>query len=330
MSLYTSAGPYRSKPVFDRSKLLRTEDPVFVIGAVNMDITGTPSAELRTGDSNPGRVTLSPGGVGRNIAENLRLLGRKVSLITVLGEDTYGNAIREQCLNAGIDLQFSFTDPMGRTSTYLCVNDENGDIHAAIADMGIYEQLTPAKLEPLLPVLNKGAMLIADANLPEETLSWLAESITIPMAADPVSCAKAEKLRPLLSKLTILKPNVPEAELLTGLEIRGDGDLGRAADALHRMGVRRVYLSLGGRGVWADDVREGGELIPCFPGIIVNTTGCGDAFVAAAADAFLSGLGTLEAARRALAASAVCASDSAAVNPRMNREVIDLKVSGKI
>jgi len=52
--------------------------------------------------------------------------------------------------------------------------------------------------------------------------------------------------------------------------------------------------------------------------------------VAAAADAFLSGLGTLEAARRALAASAVCASDGAAVNPRLSREAVDLKVSGMI
>ena len=173
-------------------------------------------------------------------------------------------------------------------------------------------------------------MLIADANLPEETLGWLAECIMIPIAADPVSCAKAGRLRPLLPKLMLLKPNVPETELLTGMEIRGDGDLGRAADALHRFGIRRVYISLGGRGVWADDVREGGELIPCFPGIIMNTTGCGDAFVAAAADAFLSGLSTLEAARRALAASCICASDSSAVNPRLSREAIDLKVSGKI
>ena len=328
MSLYNSAGPaYRSRPVFDRGTLLRTEGPVYVIGAVNMDIAGTPSAALRAGDSNPGRVTLSPGGVGRNIAENLRLLGRKVSLITITGEDAYGEIIREQCRNAGIDMQFSFTDPLARTSTYLCLNEENGDLHAAISDMSIYELLTPARLEPLLPVLNRGAMLIADANLPEETLGWLAQHITIPMGADPVSCAKADRLKPLLPKLTLIKPNVPEAELLTGMEIRGDGDLGRAADALHRMGVRRVYLSLGGRGVWADDTREGGELIPCFPGVIVNTTGCGDAFVAAAADAFLSGLSTLEAARRGLAASAVCAEDGAAVNPRMSREMVDFKVA---
>ena len=330
MSLYTSAGPYRGRPLFDRGAQVRTEGPVFVIGAVNMDIAGTPAAELRAGDSNPGRVTLSPGGVGRNIAENLRLLGRKVSLITITGEDAYGDLIREQCRNAGIDLQFSFTDPLARTSTYLCVNEENGDLHAAIADMSIYELLTPDRLEPLLPVLNKGAMLIADANLPEETLKWLAQHITIPIAADPVSCAKAERLKPLLSRLILMKPNIPEAELLTGMEIRGDGDLGRAADALHRLGVRRVYISLGGRGVWADDPREGGELIPCFPGVIVNTTGCGDAFVAAAADAFLSGLSMLEAARRALAASSVCAGDHAAVNPRMSREMIDLKVNGMV
>ena len=326
MSLYASAGPYRSRPVFDRGTLLRTEGPVFVVGAVNMDISGTPAAELRTGDSNPGRVALSPGGVGRNIAENLRLLGRKVSLVTIMGEDTYGEVIREQCRNAGIDLQFSFTDPLGRTSTYLCVNEQDGDVHAAIADMSIYEQLTPEKLEPLLPVLNKGAMLIADANLPEETLAWLAKHITVPMAADPVSVSKAARLKPLLSRLTLLKPNVPEAELLTGMTIGGDADLPKAADALHRLGVQRVYISLGGKGVWADDAREGGVLLPCIPGPVVNSSGCGDAFVAAAADAYLSGLNTMQAADRALAASAICAEDSAAVSPKLSNKAIDLKL----
>ena len=46
----------------------REEKHVVVIGAVNMDLSGTPAAALRSGDSNPGRVTLSAGGVGRNIA----------------------------------------------------------------------------------------------------------------------------------------------------------------------------------------------------------------------------------------------------------------------
>ena len=327
MNLFTGPAPRREEPVFDRRAALRTDGPVFVIGAVNMDISGTPASALRAGDSNPGRVALSPGGVGRNIAENLRLLGRKVSLVTVTGEDTYGSMIREHCMNAGIDLQYSFTDSLGRTSVYLCVNEQNGDLNVAVSDMAICGELTPAKLEPLLPVLNRGSMVIADANLPEETLAWLAKKIEVPVAADPVSVSKAPRLLPLLPKLTLLKPNIPEAELLTGMTIREDLNLSRAADALHRLGVKRVYISLGARGVWADDCREGGTLIPCAPGAIVNTTGCGDAFVAAAADAFLNGLGTMDAARRALAASAICAEDPAAVSPTLSQEAVGRKLA---
>ena len=80
------------------------DGPVIVIGAVNMDLSGTPAAALRDGDSNPGRVTMTPGGVARNIAENLARLGRKVSLITAMGDDLYAAFIRERSLNSGIDL----------------------------------------------------------------------------------------------------------------------------------------------------------------------------------------------------------------------------------
>ena len=211
MNLFTSPVPFRERSIFDRT-LLRTDSPVYVIGAVNMDMSGTPFGPLRVGDSNPGWVMLSPGGVGRNIAENLRLLGRPVSLITIMGDDPYASVIREHCLNVGIDLQYSFIEPAGRTSVYLCVNEQNGDLNAAVSDMDICDELTPAKLEPLLSVLNHGAMVVADANLPEETLAWIAKNITVPIAADPVSVSKASRLRPLLSRLTLLKPNIPEAE----------------------------------------------------------------------------------------------------------------------
>ena len=305
---------------------LATGAPVYVIGGVNMDIAGTPAAMLRTGDSNPGRVTLSPGGVGRNIAENLCRLGRRVSMITVLGDDPYAEVIREHSRNVGIDLSMSFTDPLGRTSTYLCLNEANGDLHAAIADMAICEELTPDRLEPILPKLNKGSFLIADANLPEETLRWIAAKVTIPMAADPVSAAKAARLKPLLHRLMFLKPNMAEAEILTGFSEGEAGSMSRLADALHGLGVQKVFLSLGARGVWADDGKEG-TLLSCVPGAIVNTSGCGDAFVAAAADACLRGLGTADCARRGLAAAAICAEDPAPVSPRMSAEEIERKLN---
>ena len=183
--------PFRPEPA--------TEPTVYVIGAANMDIWGTPEDELRTGDSNPGRIHLSPGGVGRNIAENLSRLGRRVSLVTILGNDAYAEMIREHCRNTGIDLSCSFTDPLGRTSTYLCLNEKDGNLHAAVSDMSVCDQLTPERLKPVLPALNRGSLLIADANLPERTLEWIARNVKIPIAADPVSAVKAPRLRPLLS-----------------------------------------------------------------------------------------------------------------------------------
>ena len=305
---------------------IQRDAPVYVIGGVNIDISGTPDAELRSGDSNPGLVTVSPGGVGRNIAENLCRLGRKVSLITILGNDDYAEVIRTHCRNIGIDLSCSFTDPMGRTSTYLCLNEQNGDLHAAIADMKICEQLTSALLEPLLPMLNAGSMLIVDANIPEKTLAWIAAHVTVPIAADPVSAAKASRLRPLLHRLAFLKPNLPEAEILAGLNAHEPLTLSGVADALHRQGVSRVFISLGSRGVWADNGKEG-ALLPTVPGSIISTSGCGDAFVAAAADAFLRGFGTMDCARRGLAAAAVCAESPEAVSREMSGETIDLKLN---
>ena len=303
-----------------------TGTPVYVIGGVNMDISGTPSAALRSGDSNPGRVSLSPGGVGRNIAENLSRLGRRVSLITILGNDPYADVIREHCRNVGIDMSMSFTDPLGHTSTYLCLNEQNGDLHAAVADMAVCDGLTPDRLEPILPALNRGSLLIADANLPEKTLAWISANVTIPIAADPVSTAKASRLRPLLPKLTFLKPNLPEAEILAGFSPGESGSLSRLADTLHSLGVSKVFLSLGAQGVWADDGKEG-ALIPCVPGTIVNTSGCGDAFVAGAADAFLRNFGTMDCARRGLAAAAICAEDPAPVSPRISAEAIEMKLN---
>lgn len=74
---------------------------VTVIGGANVDIGGRPAAALALHDSNPGFVTQRFGGVGRNVAHNLALLGLPVSFITALGGDLYGSGLRESCRAPG-------------------------------------------------------------------------------------------------------------------------------------------------------------------------------------------------------------------------------------
>ena len=90
---------------------------IAVVGGVNIDIGGRSDAPLVAGDSNPGRIRSSLGGVGRNIAHNLALLGAKVKLITALGADDGAKRVEASCADLGIDLTDSLYVPDGATST---------------------------------------------------------------------------------------------------------------------------------------------------------------------------------------------------------------------
>ncbi len=292
-----------------------------VVGGVNIDIGGISRAPLVMGDSNPGAVRFSLGGVGRNIAHNLSLLGVDVRLLTALGEDPWASRIEGSCALLGIDLTLSLVVPGASTSTYLYLAGPDGDMALAVSDMDIYTRLTPAALEPKLPALKEAQALVFDANLPAGTISWLCDSVAVPIFADAVSVAKAGRLRDSLGKLHTLKPNRLEAELLSGVAIRDEQSLRHAAELLLETGLRRVYITLGADGILAADAGTYLRL-PAACGAHVNTTGCGDAFLAALVWAQLHGLDLADSARAGVAAAAVAMADAETVSSRMSTQAV--------
>ncbi len=314
-------------PVSERCPKSASASPVCVAGAVNLDLSGTPYSELIPADSNPGKVRITPGGVGRNIAENLSRLGHRVSMVTALGSDPGANLIRESCRSLGIGLSLSLTVPDLQTSTYLCINGPDGDIRVAVSDMEICSRITPAVLESRLPAMNSAPLTVVDANLPENSIEFLCRRLRCAVAADPVSVSKAGRLKKVLPFLQMVKPNVPEAELLSGVPIRSDADIPLAAEALVAAGVKWVFISLGSRGVYASDGRSS-AFLPCIPSDVRNTTGCGDAFLAAAADAWLHRLPVLDAAQAGLCAAALCAESDLAVSPVLTHDFLQSKLKG--
>lgn len=270
-----------------------------------MDIWGRPGKSLVPRDSNPGTVTMRPGGVGRNIAHDLRLLGLEVSLVAPIGGDVYASAVVDSCQALGIDLSFAPVFKDMCSSTYLYITDEAGDMELAISDMELCAALTPELVAPILPRLKADAVVV-DANLPPETIAYICENCPLPVYADPVSTVKAMKLQPVLHRLAAIKPNALEAERLTG-----ESNPERAALALVDRGVQRVFLSLGAQGMIAAD---GKELLR-LPGLatqVVNATGAGDAATAAIVLAGIRGMSLGDAALLAQKAGAVtCRSESA-------------------
>ena len=286
---------------------------VVVCGGVNMDIGARSFAPLRERDSNPGCIGVSLGGVGRNIAHNLSLLGVNVCLLTALGEDAYAAQIERSCEELGIDLSHALRVKGGRTSAYVFIGDEHGDMALAVSDMAICEELTSAFFASQITLLNGAALVVVDANLPCSSLLYLAENCTAPLIVDPVSVGKAEKLAPILSRIHTLKPNKIEAELLSGISIRDKQSLFAAADALLSRGVQRVFISLGEHGILA---AEGGEkyLQKTCPAQMKNATGAGDALTAALAWSQLKEKDLVESARLGAAAAAIAIESEQTIN----------------
>jgi len=256
---------------------------ISVVGGANVDINSTPLQAFVERDSNPSRVCFTDGGVGRNIAHNLALLGADVQLLTLFGDDAMGRQLMEHCQDAGIGLAMSETVADGRTCLFVCINDNQGEMAAAAADMDLMDRLTPEWLEPRMRIICQSDAIVADANLPEETLRYLLSNTDLPVFIDCVSVPKAQKLRSaidhgMLSSHCILKLNRHEAASLAGMHVDAD-NVREAAEWFIAHGVAEVYITLGSGGTYCHNGRAA-MLIPTVEQQAVNATGAGDAFFA--------------------------------------------------
>lgn len=297
-----------------------------VVGGVNMDIGGRACKSLIAGDSNPGQVSVSLGGVGRNIAHNLALMGTDVRLLTAFGQDVHGQKIAASCAELGIDAGSALKVADVPTSTYLYIAEPDGEMSVALSDMQVCERITPAYLASNLTVLQNASVVVADTNIPAESLAYLAENCGSPLFCDPVSTVKAEKLRPILHKIHTLKPNRMEAALLSGVPIHKKEDAERAVNVLLDKGVQRVFISMGADGVCAA-TREKTIWLQNIPGNMVNTTGCGDAFMAALVWAYMEELDLEQTALAGLAAGSIAMESTETINPAMSATALKTRMS---
>jgi ribokinase len=124
---------------------------------------------------------------------------------------------------------------------------------------------------------------------------------------DPGGITTAEAGRPLLAQAPFLiKPNVQEAQILTGIEVR-DFDAGReAARRLFQLGAQNVLITAGPAGAYL--FGQGGTIAEALPiskipdSGVRDETGCGDQTLAALCVALEEGDDLVQASRRAIAA----------------------------
>lgn len=288
-------------------------NPILVIGGLNMDVLGSPTGAFSYRDSLIGKVRLVPGGVGRNVAEQIARHNQDVELMTVLGNDAFASALRQSCLDLHIGLSYAIQSEE-KSCVYLAIHDAQGDMAVAINDMAAMQHLSPSRLQALPKDAFAACML--DANLDAQTLEAACLHLEIPIVADPVSCEKALRLKPILHRLTALKPNLREA-----MELSGRDSLSEAATALLDSGLQQVYISLGKDGLYCAKGEERLRL-PAIPAPLGPATGAGDAMTAGLVCAIARGESLQACAQAGLASAHEHLTRMAAISGEPERSTI--------
>ncbi|MBS1519276.1 MAG: hypothetical protein JSS91_14430 [Bacteroidetes bacterium] len=199
-----------------------------VIGGINIDIKGTAFSEINESGSYPGEVFISPGGVARNVSENLARLGIDVKLFGCVGDDHFGNLILNETASAGVDTDYIIKAKGMKTSAYLSAAGSNKDFFYAVNDMqNSMELITPLYLKQIQEVLGKSSLIVLDTNPDAEFLNEavrFANEKNIPVFIDTVSDKKALKVSDISGKIDYLSPNNSEFVKLFG-DYRGTGEL---------------------------------------------------------------------------------------------------------
>jgi pseudouridine kinase len=298
---------------------------VVVFGGATIDRIGRSDAPAVLGASNPGTVRALVGGVGLNVATILARLRVPVAMVSRVGGDADGERIVAAARAAGIDTDQIGISSAAPTGTYHAAFDSDGGLIVGIADMAVCRELVPAVVAPVAAAAAAGDLWVLDANLPAETIAFLAEEAGATgrgVVALPVSPAKAAYFRPVVDRLAAFIGNRREAAVILGHDLAGQipAATSLAADLVHA-GVAAAIVTDAALPL---AVAFDGEIRAYAPlrSQVRSVNGAGDALAAGTLYGLFAGEPVFDAVRHGLAAAALVVEAEGTTRPDLTRELL--------
>ncbi|HET7376436.1 MAG TPA: ribokinase [Anaerolineae bacterium] len=278
---------------------------ICVVGSSNIDLIARVPRLPKLGETTTGHsFHLGYGGKGANQAVMAAKLGARVTMVTKLGHDVFGDDTLKNYRNQGVDTTFVMFDESAASGVAPIFVDDQAQNFIVIVP-GANNRLSPADAQAASTVIRSADVLVCQLEVPIDTTLEafrIARSANVRTILNP---APAVPLPDELLQLTdICVPNETETELLTGLSVQSLSDAENAARKLLSRGVHTVILTLGERGALVIERNKVEQLAPVKVSP-VDPTGAGDAFIGCLAVFLGEGLALRDAVRRANAIAAL-------------------------
>jgi ribokinase len=228
------------------------------------------------------------GGKGANQAVMAARLGAKVAMVTRVGDDTFGPMTRENFRQQGIATDYVFTEVGMSSGVAPILVDDNGKNMIVIVP-GANMKLNPGDVRKADKYIKSAKVVISQLEVPDDAIL---EAFTIAHQAGVktiLNPAPARSVLPAIIHLSdLIVPNESEAELLTGVTVRGLQGAEEASRSLINLGASSIVITLGEEGAL---LYEQGTMrsFPAYPVQAVDTSGAGDAFIGGLAYALSQG-----------------------------------------
>ncbi len=311
-----------------------SEKRITVVGGANLDIKGY-TKNYTPHSSSPGWIEESPGGVGRNISENIAFLNKEVILLSAISDDHFGRKILEETASAGVDVSRikKLSSEQHKSGIYLAHLDQNGDLIGAVNDMRILKEIDLNYIKENIELIKNSSLLIIDTNLEADIVDFLLNlglDNNICTLVEAVSVEKSMKIKDKLHKIDYIRANVDEAEILLGLKSEENFShskriKGLAEAYIKVSGLPDMIISAGSEGVYLFEREKYAVEIRHFNAEkiadedIVETTGAGDSLTAVFAAALLSDKSKAEAVMLGIKAASLTIQSKLTCNPEIRK-----------
>lgn len=275
-----------------------TKQGVAILGIYAADLMFMAPRQPNMGETLIGsKFAIGPGGKGSNQAVAAARAGAKVTFISRVGKDTFGDAALAMYKKEGIAALIPQDENHATGAAYIFVQEGTG-ANAIIVVPGAAGQVGLADVEAARETITNSAVFMVQLETPVSAALAslkLAKDNGVITIFNPAPAAKLED--GIYALCDFCTPNESEASLLTGVEVTGIESARKAAEVLRAKGVGTALITLGGQGSLLHGAGKSIH-IPIFnAGKVVDTTGAGDAFNGGFAAALARGASPEEAAR---------------------------------
>lgn len=293
--------------------------PIVVVGSINMDLVSSTERIPVAGETILGSSFQTyTGGKGANQAVAVARLGHRSILLGQVGDDLFGRELRATLSAYGVDMSEVGT-AQGSSGTASIAVDSKGE-NCIIVVPGANLQVTPEYLHSKMHVLREAGMVLAQLEVPLETVACLAQicdDLNVPLMLDPAPAQPLDAFT--LARISWFTPNQTEAEFYAECDDTSD----RMLQKFFRFGVENIILKKGAEGSLI--ALQNGERYSINSVAVgaVDTTAAGDAFNGAYAVALMRGYDAKACGDYAAAAAAVSVTRAGAQSSLASAEEVE-------